>query len=155
MTLTISRISPEDTIWSELMGTVKSLNQTNWVTIQADHFQSSHMLVATVNEQTVGFLRFIIQRLGEDEERPPIAFKGKTLYEAKIIAFGVVPEVRNQGIGRMLQEAAQVHARELGCYQIRSRSSYGNDANYHLKIDMGFAIQPSLENDSVYFMITL
>ena len=153
---TISKISTKDAGWSQLMETVNSLNQTNWATLQADHFQSSHMLVATVDaQQPVGFLRFIVQRLGAGEERPSIVFKGKTLYEAKIIAFGVLPEARNQGIGRMLQEEAKLYARELGCHQIRSRSDYGNDANYHLKIDMGFAIQPSLENNSVYFIMTL
>lgn len=155
MNLTISKISPTCTGWSQLLQTVESLGQTRWVNTQADHFQSSHMLVAMMDEQPVGFLRFIIQRLGEDEDRPPIVFKGKNLYEAKIIAFGVVPNQRNQSIGRKLQEEAQIYARELGCYQIRSRSDYGNDANYHLKINMGFAIQPSLENDSVYFMMTL
>ena len=151
----ISTITPEDVDWPQIMKTVEALGQTNWVTAQADHFQSSHMLVATLDDKPVGFLRFIIQRLGEDEERPPIVFNDKTLYEAKILAFGVLPEARNHGIGRVLQEAAQTHARELGCYQIRARSDYVNVANYHLKIAMGFCIQPSLVDDSVYFIMTL
>lgn len=30
------------------------------------------------------------------------------------------------------------------------RSEYGNDANFHLKISLGFGMQPSLADDSVY-----
>lgn len=155
MTATISTMTPKDSGWQQLMETVKLLDQTRWFTTQAEHFQSNHVLVATVDGKSVGFLRFIVQRLGEQEERPPIIFNGKMLYEAKILAFGVLPEARNRGIGRMLQEAAQTHARALGCYQIRSRSDYGNAANYHLKIAMGFCVQPSLVDDSVYFIMAL
>ncbi len=96
-----------------------------------------------------------MQRLGEDEGRPPIVFRDKVLYEAKIIAFGVLPKERNQGIGRSLQLEAMGRARELNCCQVRSRSDYGNDANFHLKTSMGFGIQPSLEDDSVYFVKAL
>jgi GNAT superfamily N-acetyltransferase len=126
-----------------------------WLTLQADHFISSHILVATVDEQLIGFLRFTIQRLGEDEDRPPIVFKGQELIEAKVIAFGVMSEYRNRGVGRALQEAAIKQARVKGCYQLRSRSHYKPQANYHLKISMGFGIQPSLEDDSVYFVVAL
>lgn len=35
------------------------------------------------------------------------------------------------------------------------RSEYGNNANFHLKISLGFGIQPNLENDSVYFVKAL
>ena len=86
---------------------------------------------------------------------PPLVFRDEVLYEAKIIAFGVLPEERNQGLGRSLQLEAIRRAQELGCCQVRSRSAYENDANYHLKISMGFGIQPSLENDSVYFLMAL
>ena len=72
-----------------------------------------------------------------------------------MISFGVVPEYRNQGIGRALQERAVELAREEGCYQLRSRSWYQSQANFHLKISMGSGIQPSLKDDSVYFIIVL
>ena len=107
------------------------------------------------DEQPVGVLRFVTQRLGGDEERSPILFEGETLIEGKVIGFGVVPEYRNQGIGRALQERAVELAREEGCYQLRSRSWYQSQANFHLKISMGSGIQPSLKDDSVYFIIVL
>ena len=131
---------------------VDLLGQTDWMQAQAAHFLSSQVFAAFAGGEPVGFLRFVVQRLGEDEERPPIHFKDHALTEAKIIAFGVVPDYRNQGIGRALQQAAMQRAKELGCYQIRSRSDYANAANFHLKIALGFGIQPSLENDSVYFV---
>lgn len=152
MNMTIREVTTGDAIWPRAMQTVAVLGQTAWVQVQADHFHSSPLLVAAVAGAPVGFLRFVVQRLGEDEERPPIYYADRVLIEAKIVAFGVVPDFRNQGIGRALQEAAMQRAQELGCYQVRSRSDYANAANFHLKMALGFGIQPSLENDSVYFV---
>jgi GNAT superfamily N-acetyltransferase len=152
MKLNICEITEDDISWSQCMHIVELLGQTAWIRAQADRFRSSQVLAAFVEGEPVGFLRFVVQRLGEDEERPPIHFKDQALTEAKIIAFGVVPDYRNQGIGRALQQAAMQRAKTLGCYQVRSRSDYANAANFHLKIALGFGIQPSLENDSVYFV---
>lgn len=151
----IIEIAADDRLWPQFWSVVESLNQNRYIEVQADHFQASYILVALVDGQPVGFLRFIRQRLGEDVPRPPIIFRGQTLYEAKIIAFGVLPAKRNQGIGRALQQEAMRRAQNLNCCQVRSRSEYGNDANFHLKISLGFGIQPSLENDSVYFVKAL
>ena len=150
--LSIIEISEESQHWRHLWLVVELLNQQQNVQVQAGHFRSSHVLAAVVNDRPVGFLRFVVKRIGEDEGRPPILFQERTLFEAKIIAFGVLPKERNRGIGRALQQEAMRRAHELNCCQVRSRSDYGNDANYHLKISLGFGIQPSLENDSVYFI---
>ena len=150
--LVVLEVSDDSQLWQQVWPVVEALGQENYVQVQAGHFRASHFLAALVNGQPVGFLRFVVQRLGEDEGRPPIVFQEQTLYEAKIIAFGVLPEERNQGIGRSLQQEAMRRAKALSCCQVRSRSDYGNDANYHLKISLGFGIQPSLENDSVYFV---
>ena len=153
--LSIKEISEESQNWRHLWPVVELLNQQRYVQVQEGHFRSSHVLAALVNDRPVGFLRFVVQRIGEAEGRPPVLFLGRTLFEAKIIAFGVLPQERNQGIGRALQQEAVRRAHELNCCQVRSRSDYGNDANYHLKISLGFGIQPSLENDSVYFVKAL
>lgn len=148
----ISEVSEESQLRRQLQPVVEALGQERYIDAQAGHFRSSHLLAGLVNGKPVGFLRFIVQRLGENEGRPPIVYRDQTLSEAKIIAFGVLPEERNRGIGRSLQKEAMRLAQALGCCQVRSRSDYGNDANYHLKISLGFGIQPSLENDSVYFV---
>ena len=150
--LSIIEISEESEDWRRLWPVVELLNQQQNVQVQAGHFRSSHVLAALVKDRPVGFLRFVVQRIGEGEGRPPILFQKRTTSEAKIIAFGVLPKERNRGIGRALQQEGMRRAHELDCCQVRSRSDYGNDANYHLKISLGFGIQPSLENDSVYFV---
>jgi len=151
----IVEVFEESQLWNQLWPVVEQLEQQPYIEVQAGHFRSSHLFAALVEGRPVGFLRFVVQRLGEDEGRPPIVFRGKVLFEAKIIAFGVLPEERNQGIGRSLQLEAMGRARELNCCQVRSRSDYGNDANFHLKTSLGFGIQPSLEDDSVYFVKAL
>jgi GNAT superfamily N-acetyltransferase len=157
MKYNIVEIDERHASWYALLEVAPSIGEAivRHLTLQADHFRTNHILVALLDEQPIGVLRFITQRLGEDEERPPIVFKGKTLIEAKVIAFGVVPKYRNQGIGRALQKAAMASAREKGCYQFRSRSWYKAKANYHLKISLGCGIQPSLQDDSVYFIKVL
>ncbi|MCY3708786.1 MAG: GNAT family N-acetyltransferase [Caldilineaceae bacterium] len=151
----IVEVIEESQLWNQLWPVIEQLEQQPYIEVQAGHFRSSHLFAALVEGRPVGFLRFVVQRLGEDEGRPPIVFRDKVLYEAKIIAFGVLPEERNQGIGRSLQLKAMGRARELNCCQVRSRSDYGNDANFHLKTSLGFGIQPSLEDDSVYFVKAL
>ena len=85
-------------LWPQVWSVVELLNQERYVQVQAEHFRSSHLLVALLGERPIGFLRFVVQRLGEDEERPPIVFRGRTLYEAKIIAFGIQPSLENDSV---------------------------------------------------------
>jgi GNAT superfamily N-acetyltransferase len=153
----IFEINMDHPLWAPLLEASPSIGESvqQQLTIQIEWALSDHILVAVRQEQPVGVLRFLTQRLGEDEERPPIVFKGETLVEAKVISFGVKPENRNQGIGRKLQEHAIQLARELKCYQLRSRSMYHSQANFHLKMSLGSGIQPSLQDDSEYFIIVL
>lgn len=144
-------------IWHALLEAATTIGEATarQLTMEMDWTRSNHILVAVSDDQPVGMLRLVTQRLGEDEDRPPIVFRGETLIEGKVIAFGVVPEYRRRGIGRALQEKAVELAREQGCYQLRSRSWYHSQANFHLKISMGSGIQPGLKDDSVYFIIVL
>jgi len=153
----ITEVEQGQRTWNVLLKVAPSIDEAivKQLTLQIDWAKSNHILVAMLDEQLVGVLRFVTQRLGEDEERPPIVFKGETLIEGKVISFGVMPEYRNQGIGRALQEKAIELAREKGCYQLRSRSWYRSKANFHLKMSMGSGVQPSLQDDSVYFIIVL
>ena len=152
---TIVEVTEDSRLWKQLWPVIEQLEQEPYIEVRAGHFRSSHVFAAVVDGRPVGFLRFVVQRLGEDEGRPPIVFRERVLNEAKIIAFGVLPEERNRGIGRSLQQEAMRRAEALNCCQVRSRSDYGNDANYHLKISLGFGIQPSLGDDSVYFVKAL
>ena len=49
-------------------------------------------------------------------------------------------------------------ARELGCHQVASYSCYDKEANYHIKLSLGFAAQPEVHGDNeqgVYFLMPL
>ena len=91
-----------------------------------------------------------------DRGHPPVKRDGKVLTEAKIIAFGVPPTQRRQGIGRALQEHVLRRAQALGCYQVRSVRRWSRQANHQLKLSMGFAVEP-MERDepSVAFVMPL
>ena len=94
----VAEIAEDAPLWPQVWSVVELLNQERYVQVQAEHFRSSHLLVALLDERPIGFLRFVVQRLGEDEERPPIVFRGRTLYEAKIIAFGIQPSLENDSV---------------------------------------------------------
>jgi GNAT superfamily N-acetyltransferase len=144
--------------WNDLIRLIEKLDQTRWVESRYDWHQSSHMLVAVEDEQPVGFLRFVIQEIGVEDDRPSVTLDDKPLLEAKVLAFGVHEDYRNRGIGRALQESAIAHAAEMGCYQLRSHSSGSNRANHHLKLQMGFAVMPIIrgeDREGAYFIMPL
>ncbi|HJQ31287.1 MAG TPA: GNAT family N-acetyltransferase, partial [Pyrinomonadaceae bacterium] len=83
---------------------------------------------------------------------------GVRLTEAKIHAFAVREDARGQGIGSELQRQTIRRAKALGCYQVASYSSYGRDANHHIKLSLGFGAQPEVHGDNhqgVYFVMPL
>jgi GNAT superfamily N-acetyltransferase len=157
-TLTIEEWELTHPRWGEILQFVEGQAQSQWVAFHADWHRSSHMLVAQHGTQLVGFLRFVTQIIGTDAEHDPITCDGKSLTEAKVLAFGVDSIHQRQGIGRALQEAALRLARTLGCYQLRSHSSGSHTANHQLKLRMGFAVHPVVRGDDtggVYFIMPL
>ena len=98
-------------------------------------------------------MRFGVQPIGPEARCPPLALGGVPLTEAKIHAFAVLEERRGQGIGRALQRWAIGRSRGLGCHQLASHSGYDKEANFRLKLSLGFAAQP--EQQSVYFLMPL
>ena len=93
--------------------------------------------------------------IGVDADRPPVVHGGFPLTEGYVEAFGVDAEFRRLGIGSALQARAIEHCRALGCHQMRSRSPVTSAANYALKIDAGYVLHPSEQNDSYYFLLRL
>lgn len=144
--------------WPELAAVIDGAGQTDWVAFQADFHRSSHMLVALLNGEIVGFLRYVCQPIGPDNDCPPVILHGQELIEAKVLAFAVVESHRRLGIGRALQQHALRHAKAQGCYQLRSYSSGGNRANHQLKVSLGFGVHPVVRGDDrrgVYFIMPL
>ena len=124
------------------------------------HYQEypCYLLVALQANAVVGFLRFAVQPIGPEARCPPLTLDGVQLTEAKIHAFAVREDSRGQGMGTALQRQAIRRAKELGCYQIASYSSYGREANHHIKLSLGFGAQPEVHGDNqqgVYFIMPL
>ena len=154
----IEEWNPQHRRWSELLTLVNQLNQNEWFTFTTEWHISFHVLVAQRDSEIVGFLRFVIQNIGPDTDCPSVVWKGENLREAKVIAFGVPPSQRRQGIGRRLQEALRERAQELGCYQIRSHSSGDNLENHQLKLSLGYGVHPIIRGEDrrgVYFILPL
>ena len=119
----------------------------------------SHLLVALDDGEVAGAIRFAVQPIGP-EARCPVVRLGETpLTEAKIHVFAVRPASRNRGIGTRLQRWVIASARDLGCYQVASYSCYDREANYHIKLSLGFAAQPEVHDGGnehgIYFLMPL
>ncbi len=146
--------------WGEFLRCLETVAPDQVPFVLGDRYRpySSYLSVALQDGQVVGFLRFAVQPIGPEAHCPPLKLDRVPLTEAKIHAFGVRPEWRGQGIGTLLQKHAIRRARELGCYQVASYSSYGRAANYHLKLSLGFAVQPEVHGDNEqgsYFLMPL
>jgi GNAT superfamily N-acetyltransferase len=154
--ITIDQVQENTDAYRDLLRIADQLNQSKYITVREDYIDESLLLGAFRAERCVGFLRFTISIIGRDVRRPPIHdAAGQPLREGYVEAFGVVPDARREGVGQRLQEHAIALCRQHRCYQIRSRSPIASRENYALKLKMGYAIHPSAENDSYYFIKTL
>ena len=145
-------------LWREVRRAVDTLGQTSWVDFTAPWHRDSHVLVALDGHTVVGFLKVVVQPIGPELDREPFELGGEPLLEAKVLAFGVLPQYRRRGIGRALQVRARDLARDLGCFQVRSHSSGNNEANHRLKLSLGYAVVPILRGDDgrgAYFVLPL
>lgn len=155
MDVTIVDVQENTVAYTKLMDVARQLNQAQYIQAHEHYIDASLLLGASMDQQCVGFLRCLIQVIGREHGRTPITVAGQALREGYIEAFGVVPSYRRRGIGQQMQERAIAICQVRGCYQIRSRSPITSYENYALKLKMGYAIHPSHENDSYYFIKTL
>lgn len=156
MRLAIREVLPATPEYEQLLATADALQQKRYVLVRESYAERSVLLGAFLQNECVGFLHFMIQVIGSDMKRPPIYnSEGEVLREGYVEAFGVVDLYRRQGIGQTLQEYVLNYCSDHDCYQVRSRSPITSRENYALKLKMGYAIQPSNENDSYYFIKTL
>ncbi|HEY0736867.1 MAG TPA: GNAT family N-acetyltransferase [Herpetosiphonaceae bacterium] len=155
MNVSLIEVQANTRAYDDLLRVAEQLDQARYIAVHEPHIDESLLLGALVDERCVGFLRLVIQVIGREHQRSPIIVAGAALREGYVEAFGVVPAQRRLGIGQRLQERAIELCRERKCYQIRSRSPITSVENYALKLKLGYAIQPSHENDSYYFIKTL
>lgn len=131
------------------------LAQDRYLTSSFPDAQESHVLGAFDGTVCAGFLRYLIQVIGAEAGRPAVLHQGEPLREGYVEAFGVDRRLRRRGIGTALQQHAARQCRIAGCYQMRSRSPVTSTENYALKIAAGYALHPSHEDDSYYFLLRL
>lgn len=146
--------------WHEFVACLKMVapEQAHFVIDEYYGEHRSYLLVALQSNEVVGFIRFAVQPIGPEVKCPPLYLDGVQLTEAKIHAFAVRQDARNQGIGMELQRQTIHRAKVIGCYQVLSYSSYGHDANHHIKLSLGFAAQPEVHGDNhqgIYFLLPL
>ena len=143
----IEELTPDHPDWQEFVALVNDLNQEGWAFNPYFEQFSRYFLAAKQDGIIVGFLMFVVWDIGpHDRDHPPIQIDGKTLREAKILAFGVKEGYRRQGIGTALQAYVIKQAKLFGCYQVRSVSGENYPENHYLKLSMGFAVEP-MERD--------
>jgi len=128
--------------------------------VTGEHYArcTSHLLIALDQDAIAGAIRFAIQPIGPEARCPILRLDGVPLTEAKIHVFAVRHPSRGKGVGTLLQQWAIRRAKELGCYQLASYSCYDKEANYHIKLSLGFAAQPEVHGDNeqgVYFLMPL
>lgn len=131
------------------------LDQRRHLLADRPHTLTSHILGAFEGDACLGFVRYVVQIIGADDGRPPVVHRGSTLTEGFVEALGVDPDVRRRGVASALQAEVQDRCRAAGCYQVRSRSPMTSVENYALKLESGYALHPSNENDSYYFLLKL
>lgn len=149
----IVEVTPTDTRFNDAVQLAAAiLGQDRYLHQPPHAAQETHIIAAFTQNRCVGFLRFTVQTIGQDVGRPPVLHDGTALSEGYVEAFGVDPESRRRGIGTQLQNFAADHCRQAGCYQMRSRSPVTSTENYALKIEAGYTLHPSEENDSYYFI---
>jgi GNAT superfamily N-acetyltransferase len=146
--------------WQEFVTCLERVapDQASFVFKEYYRAYKSYLFVALQLNEVVGFIRFAVQPIGPEAKCPALCLDGAQLTEAKIHAFAVRQDARSQGIGTELQRKTIRRARELGCYQVTSYSSYGREANHHIKLSLGFAAQPEVHGDNqqgVYFLLPL
>ena len=106
----------------------------------------------------VGCIRYCIQEIGYEQNTPQIIHNGQILMEAKIHAFAVKASFRNRGIGKKLQQSVIENAKQQGCHQVSSYSTFDKKENYAVKVGLGFCVQPETQPDGTkgcFFLMKL
>ena len=133
---------------------LKEVNDARWVIDEQDQPLSSDLifLSGVVDGVVAGSLTLARQPIvspetewAADRDRTLRDVEGNPLFETLVYTFKVVEVYRRQGIGRALQERALQVTRELGCIQMRSWSSLDAEANYQLKLSLGFGFHPEIQ----------
>jgi GNAT superfamily N-acetyltransferase len=166
----IRQLIPEYSLWDSMVALMKKHKDSHEVLDEDDQPKPGvHFLVAVEDDNVVGYITIKLQYIvipaterSGGEEKPLTYANGTHLKETFVQTFAVAEEYRRQGHGRDLQIEALNLTRGLGAYQMRSWSSSDKDANYALKLHLGFSVHPAIDEpkpglkiSGVYFVKTV
>lgn len=149
----IQRCSPGDEFEPAAGELADTVGQAEYFASEAERYLEKHTLVAVKSDRVVGFLRFAVQEIGPDADRPSLTLRGEPVREAYVLAFGVADDQRRRGIGTALQHELIEQATTLACHQVRSRSAGDRVANHELKLSLGFGVHPTRATDGAVFFV--
>jgi len=150
--MAVVRITPESPLWLAFAIHLGQHNMARYALSEDGSPQPGmYYLAAATGEHIVGNLCLRHQPITippadpEGEPAPLLSPAGEPFTELFVCTFAVDAEYRRQGHGRELQLEGLALARERGCYQVRSWSSLDKEANYALKMSLGFALHPAIQ----------
>jgi GNAT superfamily N-acetyltransferase len=150
----VTQFSPDLPGWQAYVTHLNNCNQAQWV-LDADDLPKSDDLVflgvqdgaVVVASLTLKVQPIVIPATewagGVETTLKDAA--GEVLNETFVQTFHVDEAYRRRGIGEKLQREGLAYTKKLGCYQMRSWSSLNRDANYRLKLKLGFAAHPEVQ----------
>jgi GNAT superfamily N-acetyltransferase len=167
----VTQFSPNQPGWQAYTTHLKNCDQARWV-LDVDDLPKSDDLIflgvqdgdAVVANLTLKAQPIVIPATEwaggvETVLKGP---DGEALTETYVQTFHVDEACRRRGIGEQLQRAGLAHTQQLGCYQMRSWSSLNRDANYQLKLKLGFAAHPAVHQadsgllvSGIYFVMAV
>jgi GNAT superfamily N-acetyltransferase len=149
----VTEFSPNQPGWQAYVAHLKNCDQARWVLDAGDLPKFDDLIFLGVQEgdAVVASLTLKVQLIVIPEtewaggkETVLKGGDGEILTETYVQTFHVDEDYRRRGIGEQLQRKGLAHTQKLGCYQMRSWSSLNRDANYQLKLKLGFAAHPAV-----------
>jgi GNAT superfamily N-acetyltransferase len=166
--LQVFHFSPEKPNWKSYVTHLRHSGQARWVLDERDRPKFEEMVLLGIEQDgaVVASLTLKVQPIvipatewAGGKETVLKDADGQALKETFVQTFNVDEAYRRRGMGELLQREAVNATRQLGCYQMRSWSSLDKDANYQLKLKLGFAAHPAvydtdrgLQVSGVYFV---
>jgi len=147
-------LTPDHPLWQSLTAHLHTCKQAREVLEEDDapKDQDSIFLAVVVDGKVVASLTLVKQPVtipltewAGQRDRQLRDEDGTPQYETFVQTFFVDEPHRRKGYGLALQQEALVQTTHLGCVQMRSWSSLDKTANYQLKLKLGFAFHPEVQ----------
>ncbi len=136
---------PGDELWPLAIRHLDETDNLRWIQRNGEIRPDIIVIVALRENTILGHISLIKQEITvPGEPAQVLKMRGEALWETFVQTFHVDEGARNQGIGTALQEAAVKKTRDLRFYQIRSWSSLDKEANYAVKLRLGFSFHPAV-----------